>query len=600
MIGYMGYLLTDIKKRSIKLSDDFIVKNVSNYEIVLKGQDRIYRLKGSNSMKYFLPIIYSLSSYNSIESLYCKIEKRAIKNKVMTKLDEFIKLIQKLHEKNIIVFYNKLLIKKLEQKYIVILNFSRIDNIVPIKKLFKKLYNNQCIIFQCVQDYASNTKDITNIFFNNSIIFNLEKFFNKKKPDLVIGTFSSYSNEESLKIINNYMTREKIPWIPYIFNNDKITVGPVFDDFSEKESLSIINEICTNESHYHDVVENSILLDGFYFMTCSMLINECYLVLNHKNAMVRNKIIEFRKDSNLFYYKNLIRCSSGNRNISIEKTKKIINNYNSIEGSSLHDLYHLNSELNNYSEDFIDQIHNAMNEYDFINQINKRKYLNECREQIKLRRINNDELPKKSVFDALSDRRSIRHFSKIKLSFLKFSALLQYSLLSNDRLNYAIDNKLIKNTSSMLFPYPLAGGIRCLDVYVIIKNVESIPFALYKYNDEDHSLILIKYLNSNSISELTFCEGLSENCSFMIYITGDLEKLEYKYGNRAYRFMNLSAGHLAQNIYLAGNSLGLGVVTSGGFKDINIIDYINNEECKYILYEIFVGHINNKVEDPRL
>ncbi len=594
----MNYFLsTDIKKKFIKLSDDFLVTDVSNYEIILKSSFSIYRLKGPNSVKYFSPIIYSLSSYNSIESLYRKIEKNAIKDGIETKLEDFIKVIEKLYEKNIIVFYDKTLNKELKQKSIVILNFGRVENIVSIKELFKKSYGNKCSIFQFVQDCDSETEEVTNVFFNKSITFNLKQIFNKRKFDLVIVTFSSYNNGRLLKNINNFLIKKRIPWVPYIFNNDKITVGPIFDGFSDKESLYIINEICNDTLVYHDVVENSISLDAFYFMACSMLVNECYLILNQKDAMIKSKIIEFKKDSKMFYYKDLIKCFSGKESIY---TKSIINNYKSIEGTSLHDLYHLNSELDNFSDNFSDQIYNAMNKPNFINQINKKKYLNEYREQIRLIKINSDELPKKTVFDTLLYRRSIRNFSNSKISFFQLSALLQYSLLNNDKLNYSIDNKLIRNKSSMLFPYPLAGGIRCLNVYIVIKNVESIPFALYKYNDEDHTLIYIKDLNNTSISEFTLCESLSEDCSFIVYVTGDLEKLEYKYGDRAYRFMNLSAGHLAQNIYLAGTSLGLGVVASGGFKDVNIINYINDEECKYILYEIFVGNININVKDPRL
>ena len=95
----MNYFLsTDIKKKFIKLSDDFLVTDVSNYEIILKSSFSIYRLKGPNSVKYFSPIIYSLSSYNSIESLYRKIEKNAIKDGIETKLEDFIKVIEKLYE----------------------------------------------------------------------------------------------------------------------------------------------------------------------------------------------------------------------------------------------------------------------------------------------------------------------------------------------------------------------------------------------------------------------------------------------------------------------------------------------------------------------
>jgi SagB-type dehydrogenase family enzyme len=46
-----------------------------------------------------------------------------------------------------------------------------------------------------------------------------------------------------------------------------------------------------------------------------------------------------------------------------------------------------------------------------------------------------------------------------------------------------------------------------------------------------------------------------------------LERMSYAYGPRAYRYLHLDAGHVCQNLYLAAQTVRVGVCAIGAFDD---------------------------------
>ena len=43
--------------------------------------------------------------------------------------------------------------------------------------------------------------------------------------------------------------------------------------------------------------------------------------------------------------------------------------------------------------------------------------------------------------------------------------------------------------------------------------------------------------------------------------------MTWRYADRGYRYIHLEAGHVAQNLYLAGQAVGCGICTSAAFHD---------------------------------
>jgi SagB-type dehydrogenase family enzyme len=57
-------------------------------------------------------------------------------------------------------------------------------------------------------------------------------------------------------------------------------------------------------------------------------------------------------------------------------------------------------------------------------------------------------------------------------------------------------------------------------------------------------------------------------------ITGCFDRLRWKYGERAYRYMCMDIGYLGQSLYLVGEALGLGVCAIAGFMDDAIEQFL--------------------------
>ena len=115
---------------------------------------------------------------------------------------------------------------------------------------------------------------------------------------------------------------------------------------------------------------------------------------------------------------------------------------------------------------------------------------------------------------------------------------------------------------------PSGGALYPLELYVAAHNVEGMEPGVYHYGVEAHSLELVQAGQFNTqIGRAVFYEDMFRTVSATFIITGVLRRSSIKYGERAYRFMLMEAGHLGQNIALTAAALNLACLTLGGFHD---------------------------------
>jgi SagB-type dehydrogenase family enzyme len=77
----------------------------------------------------------------------------------------------------------------------------------------------------------------------------------------------------------------------------------------------------------------------------------------------------------------------------------------------------------------------------------------------------------------------------------------------------------------------------------------------------------------------------------VIVVTGILARTAWKFGgDRAWRYVNLEAGHAAQNLMLQATALGLGGVTVGAFDDNAVMDLLGLPADHRPLYLLPVGY----------
>ncbi len=83
-----------------------------------------------------------------------------------------------------------------------------------------------------------------------------------------------------------------------------------------------------------------------------------------------------------------------------------------------------------------------------------------------------------------------------------------------------------------------------------------------------------------------------ENGALDFVITAIYERTTAKYGERGReRYVAMEAGHVAENIYLQAESLGLGTVSIGAFYDDDVREVISAPSEYVPLYVMPMGHI---------
>ncbi len=138
---------------------------------------------------------------------------------------------------------------------------------------------------------------------------------------------------------------------------------------------------------------------------------------------------------------------------------------------------------------------------------------------------------------------------------------------------------------------PSAGALYPVETYLSVRAVETLQPGLYHFRPQHFDLEFLK--KGDRSRELT-AAALAQNMVQQAHVTfiwsAIVARSTWKYEDRAYRYIYLDAGHIAQNLYLAGEALGLGVCAIGALFDDEInrlLDLDGTEET--IIYMAAVG-----------
>lgn len=171
-----------------------------------------------------------------------------------------------------------------------------------------------------------------------------------------------------------------------------------------------------------------------------------------------------------------------------------------------------------------------------------------------------------SVEEALNSRRTKRNFSSSSLSLEDWAQLLwaAQGITSED---------VVKKRTA-----PSAGALYPLDIYLILgkHSPPSLGPGVYHYQPERHALRRLSDKDIlRKLAEASLHQYWMAEASGMIVITAEYKRITGKYGNRGIRYAHIEVGHVAQNCFLQGESLGLGVGIVGAFDDESIIQILN-------------------------
>lgn len=179
------------------------------------------------------------------------------------------------------------------------------------------------------------------------------------------------------------------------------------------------------------------------------------------------------------------------------------------------------------------------------------------------------------LFQLLTKRRSIRKFRKEPLKVEELSRILwaTYGLVDKKR-------RVV----------PSAGATYPVEVFVVIKNVEGLRPGIYKYSEQDNSLILVKEGDySRELARACLDQSWVREAPVNIVITAVPERTTGWYGERGFRYIYMEAGHIGQNIYLTSAETGLGTVAIGAFSDKEVAELLGLGRNYMVLYIFPVG-----------
>ncbi len=198
-----------------------------------------------------------------------------------------------------------------------------------------------------------------------------------------------------------------------------------------------------------------------------------------------------------------------------------------------------------------------------------------------------DTLEPLSLDKTLQLRQSIRDFKLEDLSLEQLSFLLWSS------------NGINREQKGFKFrTAPSAGALYPIETYISVNRVKDLPDGLYHYSIRDHKLEQLKIGKfSKELTSATMYQDMCKSASVTFIWSSIFYRSKWKYGERAYRYIYLDAGHIAGNLALASTSIGLGSCQIAAFFDDEVNQLLEIDPTKEsVLYLSVIGVPKDGVE----
>jgi SagB-type dehydrogenase family enzyme len=175
-------------------------------------------------------------------------------------------------------------------------------------------------------------------------------------------------------------------------------------------------------------------------------------------------------------------------------------------------------------------------------------------------------------------RRSTRAYTGAGIDFGDLVALLDFTYQSQNFDDQELD------------PHPDYFAPGSIQTFLAVSSVAGLEDGCYYYSPESEELRQIRFKNFRSeLHYLCLGQELGRDAAVVLFHTADLEKAVSLYGDRAYRYLHLDAGHLGQRLNLAATQLGLGVSGIAGFFDNQVNEVLGIPSDEAVIYITTLG-----------
>jgi SagB-type dehydrogenase family enzyme len=186
-----------------------------------------------------------------------------------------------------------------------------------------------------------------------------------------------------------------------------------------------------------------------------------------------------------------------------------------------------------------------------------------------------------SVMEAVAARKSVRLYSGEPMTAETLSFLLWASGGAG-----RIERGHVFRTA------PSAGALYPVETYLVIQSVSGIDPGVYHYSVREHALEEIRLGQyGHDITQAALGQKMCLNAAAVFIWTAIFYRSKWKYKERAYRYIYLDAGHIAENLALAAVSVGLGTCQIGALFDSEVNDIVGVDgKEESVVYMSVVGH----------
>ncbi len=185
-----------------------------------------------------------------------------------------------------------------------------------------------------------------------------------------------------------------------------------------------------------------------------------------------------------------------------------------------------------------------------------------------------------ALWEIIERRRSVRAYAEIPISLEQVSQLL-----------WATQGITGRVGGYELRAAPSAGALYPIETYLSVHKVTGIEQGLYHYTPSSHYLDQLKKGDySTTVASSALDQQMAKKAPLVFIWSAVFPRSKWKYLQRAYRYVFLDAGHIAQNLALASESLGLSSCQIAAIYDneMNVLLDIDGES-ESVIYLSVVG-----------
>ena len=132
---------------------------------------------------------------------------------------------------------------------------------------------------------------------------------------------------------------------------------------------------------------------------------------------------------------------------------------------------------------------------------------------------------------------------------------------------------------------PSAGATYPLELFVVASD------GFSRYLPAEHSLEKLTEQDLRSaLASAAWGQEFVEAAPLTLVFAARFSRTTNRYGQRGVRYVYMEAGHAAQNVHLQAESLGLGSVAVGAFRDNSVSKVLSLPDYLEPIYMVVVGY----------